>query len=360
MSNSSCFILMPFSKAEIKEASLQKEQLEYIYKNVLKKAVEEYRISGSETPYFKMVERFSGKIGSLISGIINRLYEDELVIADLSGLNANVMYELGVRHALKRGTIVVTQDVSSLPSDLRNHLVVEYAFVDQVTAAENHYERFKAELHKAIDEILSTTKHDSPVLEYFNAAERFRNEQEIKKLKEQFIVVDAISSEVDSIMGVIEEMDSNLGFGPEDKARLIQFIGFRVNNIMSMLNEINIPITSNNLYTNIVCFKTLFTEPLKDIALSAYFNQIGISITEQNPFKALAIDSINMFLEKDFLNPFWGFNSEPIMINFRQVFAENGLIERKLLDLLDEYLENRQKELALTDNEIDMTLPPIE
>ena len=43
----------------------------------------------------------------------------DLVVADLTGLNANVMYEVGVAHALRKPTLVVTQEIDELPFDLR-------------------------------------------------------------------------------------------------------------------------------------------------------------------------------------------------------------------------------------------------
>jgi hypothetical protein len=49
-----------------------------------------------------------------------------LVIADLTGQNANVFYELGMAHALEKDVILLAQDVGDVPFDLRPMNIIEY------------------------------------------------------------------------------------------------------------------------------------------------------------------------------------------------------------------------------------------
>ncbi len=51
------------------------------------------------------------------------------VIADLTGQNANVFYELGMAHALEKDVILLAQDVSDVPFDLRQMNIIEYAAI---------------------------------------------------------------------------------------------------------------------------------------------------------------------------------------------------------------------------------------
>lgn len=60
-------------------------------------------------------------IGNLLTGIMRDLEEADVVIADLSGQNANVFYELGVRHALRGQTILLAQQEGDIPFDLRSY-----------------------------------------------------------------------------------------------------------------------------------------------------------------------------------------------------------------------------------------------
>jgi len=49
-----------------------------------------------------------------------------LVIADLTGQNANVFYELGMAHALEKDVILLAQDVGDVPFDLRPMNIIAY------------------------------------------------------------------------------------------------------------------------------------------------------------------------------------------------------------------------------------------
>ena len=51
-----------------------------------------------------------GNQQNVLKDIIQPLYEADIVIADLTGLNANVMYELSLAHSFNKKTIIITQD----------------------------------------------------------------------------------------------------------------------------------------------------------------------------------------------------------------------------------------------------------
>ena len=67
--------------------------------------------------------------GSIDSIMYRWIYEADLVIADLSTLNANVFYELGVRHAQRPNTTLIIAEsvlVQRLPFDLSSFVVNQY------------------------------------------------------------------------------------------------------------------------------------------------------------------------------------------------------------------------------------------
>jgi hypothetical protein len=57
--------------------------------------------------------------------IISNIFNNPVVVCDVSGLNANVMFELGMRLASKKATIIVTDSYEKLPFDTRiiDHLL---------------------------------------------------------------------------------------------------------------------------------------------------------------------------------------------------------------------------------------------
>lgn len=58
--------------------------------------------------------------------MIRQIIKSRLIIANITGRNANVMYELGVAHALGKPTIVVAQDFTDIPFDLNNKRIIIY------------------------------------------------------------------------------------------------------------------------------------------------------------------------------------------------------------------------------------------
>lgn len=58
--------------------------------------------------------------GSITDFIFKHILEDELVVADLTGLNPNVMYELGVRHSIEKHAIIICEKGTILPFDTKD------------------------------------------------------------------------------------------------------------------------------------------------------------------------------------------------------------------------------------------------
>lgn len=69
-----------------------------------------------------------GNQQNILSDIIRPIYEADVALADLTGLNANVMYELGISHTFNKKTIIITQDdLAKLPFDLKQYRAKDYS-----------------------------------------------------------------------------------------------------------------------------------------------------------------------------------------------------------------------------------------
>jgi hypothetical protein len=64
---------------------------------------------------------------NILRDIVESISGSDLIVADLTGLNPNVFYELGIAHATRRPVILLTQAVEELPFDLRSYRVIEYS-----------------------------------------------------------------------------------------------------------------------------------------------------------------------------------------------------------------------------------------
>jgi nucleoside 2-deoxyribosyltransferase len=88
----------------------------------------------------------------------------DVVIADLTDKNPNVFYELGVRHALRNATVLITQNMDHVPFDLRHYATLEYEWTTK-----KGKEDFKNKIKRVLDEIERDPDNVnvmSPVREY--------------------------------------------------------------------------------------------------------------------------------------------------------------------------------------------------
>ncbi|WP_345911030.1 hypothetical protein [Bacillus altitudinis] len=101
------FIVMPIGQ----ENSEVRRSAEGIYQTVIKPILRDF---GYESYAAHEID----DTGSINKQIIKRLLNDELVVANLTDLNPNVMYELAVRHATRKPIIIVCDKKTDLPFDI--------------------------------------------------------------------------------------------------------------------------------------------------------------------------------------------------------------------------------------------------
>src|SRR5215472_1335265 len=99
-----CFVIMPIGK------EAEQKKWRDIYENVFKQSI--------ETGGFNLkCERADDihKPGSIMQQVLEQLNLARVVLADLTSQNANVFYELGVRHTLEKRSILVGQSSHESP-----------------------------------------------------------------------------------------------------------------------------------------------------------------------------------------------------------------------------------------------------
>lgn len=95
--------------------------------------------------------------GSITRQVMERLLKAELVIAVLTHLNPNVMYELGVRHSFAKPVIVLALTGMKLPFDLSDERTIFYN-ADHLGVLE-----LQEKLKRALTHAQSNNEPDNPV-----------------------------------------------------------------------------------------------------------------------------------------------------------------------------------------------------
>jgi tetratricopeptide (TPR) repeat protein len=105
-----CFVLMPFGKKM--DAGGRVTDFDAVYQQVIVPAVEQ---AGLEP-----VRADEEKVGGTIhKPMFERLMLCHYAVADITGANPNVFYELGIRHALRpRSTVILFREGTVLPFDI--------------------------------------------------------------------------------------------------------------------------------------------------------------------------------------------------------------------------------------------------
>ena len=118
--------------------------------------------------------------GSIDSIMYRWIYEADIVIADLSTLNANVFYELGVRHAQRPNTTIIIAEsvlMQRIPFDLSSFVIHQYEHGGEEISPKEQ-ERFVKHLSDVLKKIIAVEQRrqeaapevapesDSPVFQF--------------------------------------------------------------------------------------------------------------------------------------------------------------------------------------------------
>ena len=114
-----CFVIMPFG--DKKDAGGNVIDFNAVYRDVIQKAVEELEIRCVRCDEIE-------EAGSIDRDMFQHIYESDVAVVDITTLNPNVFYELGVRHALADCiTVLLRREGTSIPFNIRGLRVISYA-----------------------------------------------------------------------------------------------------------------------------------------------------------------------------------------------------------------------------------------
>ena len=160
-----CFVLMPFS-SEFKN----QWELAFI------PAIESVNL----TPFRGDEETLGTNM--IIKDITQSIYDAQIVVADLTGRNPNVMYELGLAHAAKKPVIMLVQNDEDIPFDVRHIRYLKYDYKD--------LNKLRSDLANRIRNTLSQTNFKN--IDFFPQLTLMNNEifSELAYLREKTVNID--------------------------------------------------------------------------------------------------------------------------------------------------------------------------
>lgn len=147
--NKTCFVIMPFG--EKTDMAGQQIDFDVVYEFLIKPPLEQMKVE-----VFRCDKIPSA--GSLHREMLRHILRDDLAVVDITTLNPNVFYELGVRHAVRRsGTLLLRRKGTKSPFNIQGMRAFEYD-LDPRSVAEAH-----KTLLRALEYALGSTESDSLV-----------------------------------------------------------------------------------------------------------------------------------------------------------------------------------------------------
>jgi tetratricopeptide (TPR) repeat protein len=174
-----CFVIMPFGP---KEVGGRKVEFDKIYDEIFVPAIKAVALpeGGSLEPRRTDKDFFAGDIKL---DMFRYLEYSRFALADISGLNFNVAYELGARHRVREaGTAIFRQAEAPIPFDISSIKAFPYEYEPADNA-----EKSRAMITRVLSESLAQNRLDSPVQIALKAQRQSGNIEELLKDAENAI-----------------------------------------------------------------------------------------------------------------------------------------------------------------------------
>lgn len=194
LENKKCFVIMPFGEKVDPEG--KPIDFDMIYKDFIKDAVEDLGIECVRCDEI-------AEAGWIHSKMFRHIFDADVAVVDITLLNPNVFYELGIRHSLKKYvTVLIRRAGTPSPFNIQGFQMLEYKLEDP-----ENIKNGKKKIGEFIKNGLKSQGVDSPVYEVLD---NLKVEEKSKRLnsKETYMYgfVDIPDKQIGMITGDIQNI----------------------------------------------------------------------------------------------------------------------------------------------------------
>jgi len=189
-----CFVIMPFG--EKKDLDGKSINFDKIYKDFIKGAVAELGIECVRCDEI-------AETGWIHSKMFKHIFEADVAVVDITALNPNVFYELGIRHALnKHVTVLIRKAGTPTPFNIQGFQMLEYNPESPESIANG-----KQRICEFIKNGLASQDVDSPVYEVLdNLKVEVKSKRLNKKETFMYQLVNVPGKQIGMITGDIQNV----------------------------------------------------------------------------------------------------------------------------------------------------------
>ena len=173
--------------------------------------------------------------GTITTDIVQRLYRDDLVIADLTGHNPNVMYEIGLRHCFNLPIVHIAQEGERPPFDLAAERIIFFDVGDIASV-----EAAKPKIIKACNAALDARPFRSPVARALELESIFAASSELPMPRDLLEKLDSLESSLEDVSSELGSLSFNLDTGVTfDVGGIDQFTLNRLEEIARLFDRVS-------------------------------------------------------------------------------------------------------------------------
>jgi O-acetyl-ADP-ribose deacetylase (regulator of RNase III) len=183
-----CFVVMPFGTK--KDANGVAVDFDRVYRELIEPSVEGLGLDAVRCDDITHA-------GSIHFDMFRHLASDSVAVVDISLLNPNVFYELGVRHALRPNvTVLLKRRGLEIPFNIQSERVIEYPPPGE------SYEEAIGIVREFITAGLSSAHPDSPIFNLLQDARKDWKTERITRLEEfRYRLVERPGIEISIVTG---------------------------------------------------------------------------------------------------------------------------------------------------------------
>jgi hypothetical protein len=212
--NRTCFVIAPIGK----EGSDVRARSDQVLKHIISPAAKE---CGYESIRADQIS----EPGLITSQVIQHVVEDPLVIADLTGWNPNVFYELSLRHALKKPVVQIIHATETIPFDIAasRTIHVDHHDLDSVAKAKEEIVRQIKSVEKNPNDV------DTPISVAIDLQSLRQSENPLEKSNAEILTM---LTDIRSTLGDMREEPRRMRMHP----RMIEEIAMLLEGVNAVIN----------------------------------------------------------------------------------------------------------------------------
>src|ERR1043165_132352 len=209
----SCYVSMQFGTKTSPEGIVL--DYDFLYRAIIRPAIEELGFQCRRLDDFT-----AGAIWH--KTLISEVIASDLLIADITSGNANVFYELGIRHALRKGRTILISGGGRSPADIGLLQVIFYKADNDGRLTGSNADDFRDRLQSLVGQSQRTTVNDSPVYDFFPELEvdlptelQRATRRRVKTTKSQRGFAQTVVDSPDQARGDLEQSEAEVRSAPE-------------------------------------------------------------------------------------------------------------------------------------------------